>query len=407
MLSMSNCNTQSRVRIIGNVARREWRRLAGDRKFYLFVVIAPLVLALLFAAIYVNRAVKDLPVVALDNDNSELSRMILRALDTDRSLELTGTATSLDEIKDLFKRGRIQGAIYIESGLEEDVKHGKQGKIVAYVNGANIIVANLLNKAISSVSRTVVAGANIQRFQAMGLSRQAATDRALPVKVESLPLFNPGYNYLNYLVPCLMIVLLQMIIMIASGQLINTELAGNTYPELVRTAGNSIFNMLAGKSIPHIFIHSCTTITIIGLLMAIFGIPIKGSIFIGIAFTIYFVIVSHVIGLTASFILPNPILVTEAMVFINAPAFVFSGYTFPIEAMPVFQKGFGLLMPFTHYLTGFIKIYQMGTPPGYLWPEFIKLSLYLIVAVIAILMTVHIKRPGYNNSNMIAEESAK
>jgi ABC-2 type transport system permease protein len=63
------------------------------------------------------------------------------------------------------------------------------------------------------------AGIQIQRFQSKGLSRPAALAAREPLPLISFPLFNPSNSYTNYLIPALLILILQQTLLIGIGSL--------------------------------------------------------------------------------------------------------------------------------------------------------------------------------------------
>jgi ABC-2 type transport system permease protein len=77
---------------------------------------------------------------------------------------------------------------------------------------------------------------------------------------------------------------------------------------------------------------------------------------------------------------------TEMAVFINTPAFIFSGYTFPLWGMPKFHAAFAQIMPFTHFLTAFIKVYQMGASIDHIGGELLRLSMFVILSLVVSLV---------------------
>ena len=66
----------------------------------------------------------------------------------------------------------------------------------------------------------------------------------------------------------------------------------------------------------------------------------------------------------------------------NSPAFVFSGFTFPIIAMPAFNSWYANLIPYTHFLKAYIKGMEMSSPFSFLIPQVIALLLFILFAYI-------------------------
>ena len=148
--------------------------------------------------------------------------------------------------------------------------------------------------------------------------------------------------------------------------------------------------MLAGKALPHIVVNIATVLLAVGIVFPLFDIRVYGSMILIIAFFIYFIAACLMPGLLISSLFHDQLFATELAVFINTPAFIFSGFTFPLWGMPFAHTVFAQIMPFTHFLSGFLKIYQMNTPLYNLLPEIIKLGIFIIVP--ALLTIIVLKR---------------
>jgi ABC-2 type transport system permease protein len=370
------------------VTRREWSRLRNHTTQYVLLTVAPLLLSLLLAAIYRNHVVTQLPFAICDLDQTELSRSLVRAFECERSVRPVRDVYSIDDIKAAFRRGEIQGAVCIPPSLATHVKTGMPAAVTVYLNGSNIVVGNLITKAALGVTRTFSVGIAKKKLLAMGLSDQQAMDLANPIRLETVSLFNPGYNYLNYLVPALIVVLLQMIVMIVSAQLINAEVNGGTMHELAAVSRQSVPALVLGKTLPHFGLQIVSALAIMGIILPMYGIPFKGPVVAGVLFLAYFLLVVHVLGLALSAVVSNVMLAVEIVIVTNAPAFMFSGYTFPLEGMPGLQYAFAQILPFTHFLRGFTKVYLMGLPASSLWPEVGILSLFLASGLVTLALAV-------------------
>lgn len=365
------------------VMRREFRRIAERKAVYTLMIIVPLVIFSLVSYIYSDRVVADIPIGVCDLDNSELSRTIVRSMESTRSLKISGRVLSIDDIKNEMRKGAIQGAVYIPEDLERTIKSGKPATIVIYKNTANLIIGNLILKDASTICQTISAGILIKRLTAGGLSGGQALVLANPIRVDSYALFNPGYNYSNFLSPAIVMVLLQMLVQILAVVVINDEINGGTLGDLFQTAQGKVSAVLWGKTLAHVAVHSATGLGVLAILFPLFAIPMHGSIFLAIPFMVLFIAASFLPGLAVSCMINNKFLVTDIAAFYNSPAFLFSGYTFPLWAMPGFHYVYAQLLPFTHFLNGFVKIYQYDAPAGALLGEIGALSLFVVGSLVA------------------------
>ncbi|RJP64547.1 MAG: ABC transporter permease [Ignavibacteriales bacterium] len=366
------------------VAKRELGRIAERRTLYMLSIFLPVILFLLIAVIYKNGMVRNLPVAIFDEDKSGTTRLLIRSIDATSSMDITKYVSSVEELKSEFRKGNIQGAFYFPKEFESELKKGKKTTVVIYKNTASLIIGNTIYKDGMTVVKTISGGALLKKLRSKGLTENKAMNYVNPIRIESQYLYNPNYNYEFYLIPSVIPALLQMIIIVAGVLLISSEFSHNTFNELVEVSGKSIFNIIVGKSLPHLAIHTCTILGIVGIIFPLFDVEVKGSIIVLIAFLIYFAAACFFIGLLISSVFHNQFFATELAVFLNAPAFMFSGYTFPLWGVPVLHNWFAQILPFTHFVTGYIKIYQMGAPVHYLIPEVIKLTLFIVLSLVVI-----------------------
>jgi ABC-2 type transport system permease protein len=64
----------------------------------------------------------------------------------------------------------------------------------------------------------------------------------------------------------------------------------------------------------------------------------------------------------------NRIDALKGCLLIGAPAFLLSGYTWPLEQMPVLLRTISNFIPLTPYLEGFRKIFQQNMTIKYIFP---------------------------------------
>jgi len=366
---------------VRDVMKREWRRISSRKNLYLLMIMAPILLFFGIAAIYQHKVVSGLPVAVLDADHSELSRTITAAVRSNRTFELKAEVQTLQEIEEGLRSGRFEAAFYMPQGMEREIKRGTPAELIIYRNHFNLLTGNMILKDGATIGRTMSVGILLKKLASRGLGPEQALALANPIRVDSRPLFNPAYNYANYLVPGLLPAMMQMFIMLVAVLLLSAEYTEQSLSDLYSAARGSSWAVLLGKSAPHLLVHAATALGLIGVVFPLFGIPIAGSVTLLFGLLMLFMAASLTLGLLISCLVPNQMLATEIAVFINTPAFMFSGYTFPLWGMPHLHQLFSQIMPFTHFLSAFIKVYQMGTPWRYIKNEIMVLSLFVVIAL--------------------------
>ena len=377
-----------------HIIKHELRRLImfpSSRNLLLFV---PTITFLFLSLIYINGGLRDVPVAVIDHDQTQLSRLVSRYLDASSLLKVVQQPDSRITPEEILGNEDAYAVIVIPKDFQKKVITGHSSPLPAFVNSSSIIHGNLIYSAMSKVAVTISTGALIQRFKEQGKSYDQALAMALPIKVHIKPLYNPWYNYFYYLVPGLTTVLLFMIVFFVAARSINHECNDGGMPHLLEMADNSFMRIIMGKAIAIFLLSMNVYMLIIGILFPVFGIPVFGSFwYITLLFSLA-IFANIMLGMGVSAILKDEIISMDISFVYNSPAFVFSGFTFPIFGMPAFNNFIAHILPYTYFLKAFLKLYQMNTPLHYAIPEFRALLIFSLVGLLMALggMYVHINK---------------
>ena len=391
--------------ILKDIIAREFKRISERRTLFLLMIILPVSIAFFFGAIYKNEIARNIPVAVYDADNSELSRTIIRFIESSNYLQVGEYVNSGKEIETGILNGEFEGAFYIPKNFEKDIKKGKHSTIVVYKNTANLVIGNLILKDASTIIRTVSGGILLKKFKNKTLNEEQAMNIVNPVKIESQSLFNPNYSYSQFLVPGLIFVSLQMAIMLSAALVFNSEISHKTFAMLIETGEGSPLLIFTGKMLSHYFIHLLNSIIIVFLILPLFDIIIYGAVFPLFVLISLFIIASLSLAFLISVFINDQLFATEIALVINTPAFMFSGLTFPLWSMPLLHNIFSELIPFTHFLSAYLKLAQMSLPFSFISAEVFKLLLFIILPSIITLFTLRkkINNPEYYSSMLLAE----
>lgn len=379
--------TSSLVKII----KREFERILKSGQNLFFYTILPVFLFIIFAAIYKNSLVHELPIAVVDFNSSELSHTIIRYYESSSAIRVSKYLSSVEEIRNEFRKGSIDGALYIPEKLDETLKSGKQAHIVLYINAGNIIKNNYLLNDGLEIIKTVSAGALLKKLRSSGLTASQAMGIINPVKIETQVLYNPNYSYSKYLVPALTTFALAMIIMLVSCTLYNNELTKKTFAGLAEISGYSSIRILIGKSLPHLFFYFINILLLTCIIFPLMEIDFGTRLLPAILFITFFSTAIFFTGTALSLILSKEMMATEATLFLITPSFLYSGLTFPLWGMPDIHNHIGQLIPYTHFLSGLFKIYMMSLPLAEIKPELIFISMVGIIGFMVSYLLLRLK----------------
>lgn len=346
-------------------------------------VVMPFMLILIFNSIYKKEILRELPVAVYDCDRSELSRKLIRLIDASPSMEVIDSYSSLDMIERGFKDGKTEAVIYIPTDFERSIKRGKQSRVIVYKNSSNIITGNLILKDATTIVKTFSAGVLLNKFKKSSMSETIAYPLVNPVKIETSSLYNSNYSYLSYLPPGLIAFTFQIAIMLSTSLIINSEHSGGTFEDLLSVSHRDTNLIFAGKFLPYFTLYFFMSLIILFVIFPLYNIAVNGSYILLLVLLIIFIAVNVSTGLLISSLFNDQLFATELTIFINTPAFILSGYTFPVWAMPSFHKALAYSMPFTYYLEAFIKIIRAGAHPSDMTSELAALIFFAIITFAA------------------------
>ncbi len=367
--------------LLFKVIKREFLRITSRKSISTLYFVLPVILFVFFALVYSNELVRGIPIAIFDEDHSELSLLLTRYAGSASSMKIVKYVNSMDELKSEFRKDNVRGAFYFPKNMERDIKSGKQVDVTLFINSSNIIISNYLLSDGAKIIKTVSGGVLLKKLRSSGLMNEQAMDIISPIKIETMVLYNPNYSYVNYLAPGLTSFAYLMVIMVAAVLIFSSEFTHNTFNQLLDLSENKISVIIIGKSLPHLVIHFMNLIILIGIIFPLFNIKIHASSIFAIVFLMYFATIVFALGIMISSLFRDQMFATELALFIVTPAFILSGLTYPLWAMPQFFTIIAQLIPYTHFLSGYIKLFQMGVPIKYVIPEILYLLIFLIISV--------------------------
>lgn len=360
-------------------ARREAERLVSSRYALVLLVVLPIAGFSLVAAIFWNRLPSDLPVAVVDADRSLLSRRLVRMVDATKSMRAAGPYATPSEARDEVLSGRAYAVLTIPEHLERDVKRGSAPKVVLQYDALRMIPASILKRDVKAVVGTLSAGVEIQARRALGETPDVAAARYEPVRSLRGALFNPGLDYLAFLVPALVPTLLSVFVLVGAVHALGVELRDGTAGDWL-AAGGGPARAVLGTLLPQALHFTALGLVATAMEFRLLGVPLRGSASLVALATLLLVLAYQAVALLIVAVSANLRLASSAAAFYGGPAFAFTGITFPTFGMPLAAKAWGALLPLTHYLALLLSQALRGAPPSTAAGPLAALAAFVLLA---------------------------
>lgn len=363
------------MKTISQIIIREWKRIFSIPNFYVVLLVIPPVIFFFYGLIYQKQFAKELPMAVWDEDQSSVSRTLTDMMEQNDNIHFTHTAFSNAEIEELMKEGKIFGAVHFPKNMESDAKKNHQSNITLYTNGAYLVPAKMIYKGAAAIIIKGGLAVVLEKAEKQGMPAQTANALVQPIKLNSTILYNPDFNYKMYLTPGLITVGLQMALIVAAVLILNLEFKRNTIDDLLEISHSSS-QIVIGKMLAHLSVSWILFVLVAFVVFPVYDLEKPGTDFNFFIIYTLMALACIGIGMMLSALSDNLLFVTDVALFFTSPAFVFSGFTFPRWAMPWYDQLYSDIMPYTHFLDGFIKLYFMQLPMHYAMPEVYKLLLF-------------------------------
>ncbi len=356
-----------------------------SRRIYLVaIIIIPLFSYFFFMTLFSEGLPKDLPVAVIDNDNTASSRNFIRQVDIMQMAKVSMHLTNFDEAETEMKKGHIFAFIIIPKDFQADAMAGRQPKLTFYYNNAFFIPGSLLMRDLNTISGLSSAGVSLSTGLAKGKTASELMGQLQPIVLDAHLIGNPYTNYSVYLSNVLMPGILQLMIMLMTVFAIGLELKERSGRQWLALADMSILKALTGKLLPYTIVFTVMVIFQNILLFRISQFPLHSNILTMIIASIFFVLATQAIGILLIGLLPVLRTGMSCAAVIGILGISFSGFTFPIEHMPVFIQPIAQLFPMRH----FFEIYQNsalnGAPLAYYWYSYLYLIITMFVPIIVL-----------------------
>lgn len=374
---------------------KEFLRLL-KREFKLFVAndtlrsvffLAPILYAVLLGFVYQSGKVENIPVLVVDRDNTPLSNQLTDMLDDNSSIKVIKYIQEPQSIKDEVIKNEAAAVVMIPAKFEADMLQKKYPELNVYVNTGNVLTANFASKALQLTIGTFSAGASIKGLQKMGMPAVKAAIQYEPFKTNYITLFNTTSNYLIFMWPAMLAVVLQQVILLAMAVSFAAEFQRGSFIKEYYGMRRWAFPTMLIKVIP-IWFFSILIVGIYYLMHMIFKVPMPEGIFNFILLTAVFVGSASFLGVFISILIPDALKATQILMVLASPSFIISGFTWPLSAMPAAVQFLANIIPLTPFLQAFkILLIQKGSVEltfPYLQHLIILLIVYGILGWIAL-----------------------
>ena len=330
-----------------------------DEGVIVFFIIVPFLYPLLYAYLYNNESVREVPTVVVDNSHSQLSREFVRRVDATGDVDIVSYCQDMEEAKEMIHQREAYGLIYIPKDFAKDVAEHRQTTVELYSDMSGILYYKAVFSSCTEVSLEM--NKEIKATLIPGATEQQISAFQYPIEYQYVPMFNTQSGFCTFIIPAVLMLIIQQTMVLGVGMMAGEE------REKVRK--HIAEPHIIGKNPSEVLFGKSTVIFTIYIIVAVYLVCIVPMLFnlvhiwrwqTLLAFMAPFIAACVFFSISLSSIAHDRESFIIMFVFLSIPLLFASGISWPSSNIPIFWKGFSWLFPSTFGINGYVRITEMG-----------------------------------------------
>ncbi len=364
-----------------SVMGNEYRTIFTDGGAMLVLVFALLIYATAYSLAYAPQVLRNVPIGVIDQCRTSTSRSLIETFDAGPNTVVAYEPTDMQEAKKLFFERKIYGVVYIPSDYEQKLLGGQQAVVAIYCDASYFLMyRQVFQELVTSIGKTG-AMVEFQRLIAKGANIPQAQATTQPVIYQAHNIFNPYLGYGTFVMPAIIMVIIQQTMLIGIGMIGGTWREHRLYHKLCPPGRKrmSTLPIVAGRGLVYASIYAVTSCYILGLHYRLFHYPMNGAASAILLFMAVYMAACIMLSIAVSTLFryrENSLLL---LLWTSIPLLMLSGVSYPREGMPDWLYHFGQIFPSSHGVNAFIRIQTMGASLSEVFAEIKALVILTVI----------------------------
>jgi len=340
--------------------KEEFRNVFRDTGVIIFFFLVPLAYPLIYSFIYNNEVARDAELVVVDQSGTTYSREFARKVDATPDVKVVAYCTDMSDAKQMLDEKKAYGILFIPESFSKDLHTGKQTTVSLYSDMSALLYYK--NFLIAATEVSLDMGKEVVQHLNPSKTREEAKIAVNPIPYESIAMFNPQNGFGSFLVPAILILVIQQTLILGICMLSGTAREKNNLHTLVpaNLHYHGTLRIVFGKSLTYIVLYvivCCWTLVVVPALFNFPQLARPGTITL---FVLPYLFACIFFSMTVSgFVISreSPMLI---FVFTSVILLFISGISWPAHAIHGVWKAVSYIFPSTPAIQGFVAINSMG-----------------------------------------------
>lgn len=364
----------------------ELKRVFTDTGVIIFFLVVPFLYPIFYSWLYNNEVVREVPAIVVDLAHTQMSRELTRRLDASPNVRIVGHEGSVESAKKAMVNQVVRGIILIPESFSRDVLTGKQASVSLYVDMSSMLYYKALLMTLTNITMDMGSKISVSRG---GLKTEREEEiSAAPLRYEDVPMFNPAGGYGSFLIPAVLILVIQQTMLLGIGLSAGTVRESNPTRSLVSPdeVQYSSKQIIFGKALCYFLVYIVTSSFVLMAVPHMFHFLQLAPFMRIMAILIPYLLACIFFSLTFSCVVRYRENVMLIIIFTSVPLLFMSGISWPGSALAVPWRALSHIFPSTFGINAYVKANSMGASLSDVLPElrslWIQVGVYFLLSVL-------------------------
>jgi ABC-2 type transport system permease protein len=359
---------------IVELVRKELKTALREPRLRTMLIVPPIMQLLVFG-FAVNLDVEKVRLAVMDNDRSTVSRELVARFQGAPRFALTAQPASPAEADRLLDEGRVEAVLEVLPGFGERVSRGTDAAVLLRIDGSNSNTASIVGGYANGVFQGWARDAQQQQQRRRAAAAEAPPALRVPQITAATRIdYNPELKSRFYFVPGVIVNIVTLTTLSLTALAIVREKEVGTMEQLMVTPLRPL-ELIIGKTLPFGLIGLAQLLLISVFAFIVFRIPFRGSLLVMFLASTAYLLATLGVGLFVSTISRTQQQATMGTFFFIQPAFMLSGFTFPVRNMPEYVQWLTWINPQRWFMEVTRGIFLKGSTLQELAPQIAMLFL--------------------------------
>lgn len=252
----------------------------------------------------------------------------------------------MEEAKTLLKNGKVYGIIYIPESFSRDITKGVQTHVTIYCDMSGMLYYKAMLTANTNASLVMNKQIKIERSGNTTIRQDEVS--TFPIAYEDISIFNPQNGFASFLIPAVLILIIQQTLLLGVGLSAGTARENNRFRDLIPMSRHyhGTLRIVLGKSLTYLMIYAVMATYMLCLVPKMFSLVQIAQAGTLAAFMFPYILACIFFAMTCSIFIHHREACMMIYVFTSVPLLFISGISWPGTAIPKFSGGGFVAVPF-------------------------------------------------------------